>query len=111
MPYAKPAFPAWSTQHHRPDAPAPYERADGPDLDREARAAALAETGEMTAIPASETAASVPEPAGKRTRHRHKMIKYSERHHHDWAWELIGFVIALAIAMLVFFAVPMIGTP
>lgn len=31
--------------------------------------------------------------------------------HHDWAWELIGFVIAVAIAMIVFFAVPMMTTP
>ncbi|MEV7009830.1 hypothetical protein [Streptosporangium sp. NPDC051022] len=34
--------------------------------------------------------------------------------HHDWAWELFGFiicVICVAIAMLVFFAVPTIVTP
>lgn len=31
--------------------------------------------------------------------------------HFDWLWELGGFLVALAIAMLVFFAVPMIVTP
>lgn len=31
--------------------------------------------------------------------------------HHDWAWEVIGFVIAVTIAMIVFFAVPMMTTP
>ncbi|MFI6479760.1 RNA polymerase sigma factor [Nonomuraea sp. NPDC050663] len=29
--------------------------------------------------------------------------------HHDWAWELIGFVICVAIAMVVFFAIPTIS--
>jgi hypothetical protein len=31
--------------------------------------------------------------------------------HHDWAWEVAGFVIAVAIAMIVFFAVPMMTAP
>lgn len=37
-------------------------------------------------------------------------VKIGE-HHFDWAWELAGFAVALAIAMIVFFAVPMIVTP
>lgn len=37
-------------------------------------------------------------------------IWLSERHH-DWAWELVGFLICVAIAMIVFFSVPTIITP
>ncbi|MFF3439985.1 hypothetical protein [Streptosporangium sp. NPDC002721] len=44
-----------------------------------------------------------------KTPRSHKAIK--DATHHDWAWELIGFVIAVAIAMIVFFAVPMMTTP
>jgi DNA-directed RNA polymerase specialized sigma24 family protein len=36
--------------------------------------------------------------------------KRRERHH-DWAWEVLGFLICVAIAMLVFFAVPGIAGP
>lgn len=47
--------------------------------------------------------------AGRRAARSHKVpAKVS---HHDWAWEVIGFIIAVAIAMIVFFAVPMITTP
>jgi hypothetical protein len=28
--------------------------------------------------------------------------------HYDWAWELVGFLVCVAIAMIVFFAVPLI---
>ncbi|MER5645588.1 hypothetical protein [Streptosporangium sp. NPDC002524] len=45
----------------------------------------------------------------KRAPRSHKAMKNAT--HHDWAWELIGFVIAVAIAMIVFFAVPMMTTP
>ncbi|TMR16712.1 hypothetical protein ETD86_24390 [Nonomuraea turkmeniaca] len=31
--------------------------------------------------------------------------------HYDWAWELIGFLICVAIAMIVFFSVPMFVDP
>jgi DNA-directed RNA polymerase specialized sigma24 family protein len=38
--------------------------------------------------------------------------KKSQRPRHlDWAWELIGFVICVVIAMIVFFSVPMILKP
>ncbi|MFI6788326.1 hypothetical protein ACIBG4_13450 [Nonomuraea sp. NPDC050383] len=33
------------------------------------------------------------------------------RRHHDWAWELIGFLICVAIAMIVFFSVPAMLSP
>ncbi|MEV6866968.1 hypothetical protein AB0M44_39000 [Streptosporangium subroseum] len=112
LPYAKPVFPSWSTHVYQPGAPAPYEeRPDGLDLGRAPRTAELAETSEMAAIREPEAAASAPDPANGHARHKHKVIRYGRRHHHDWAWELIGFVIALAIAMIVFFAVPMLGTP
>ncbi|WP_440069273.1 hypothetical protein [Streptosporangium sp. OZ121] len=45
----------------------------------------------------------------KREPRSHKAMKNAT--HHDWAWELIGFVIAVTIAMIVFFAVPMMSTP
>ncbi|MEV0198402.1 hypothetical protein, partial [Nonomuraea sp. NPDC050691] len=31
--------------------------------------------------------------------------------HHDWAWELIGFLMCVVIAMIVFFSVPAILSP
>jgi hypothetical protein len=38
--------------------------------------------------------------------------KKSQRPRHlDWAWELIGFVICVVIAMIVFFSVPSILSP
>ncbi|MFG1945011.1 hypothetical protein [Nonomuraea sp. NPDC048826] len=37
--------------------------------------------------------------------------KKRRNRHHDWAWELIGFLICVAIAMIVFFSVPMIIKP
>ncbi|MCT9931332.1 sigma-70 family RNA polymerase sigma factor [Planotetraspora sp. A-T 1434] len=39
-----------------------------------------------------------------------KPIKMGE-HHYDWVWELVGFLICLAIALIVFFCVPTIVTP
>ncbi len=48
-----------------------------------------------------------------RARRRHRPVRQREQHH-DWAWELFGFiicVICVAIAMLVFFAVPTMVTP
>ncbi|GAA4189301.1 hypothetical protein GCM10022252_25970 [Streptosporangium oxazolinicum] len=70
---------------------------------------ALAETG------ADETASSPSGPIASRGRRSgrpprsHKATKNAV--HHDWAWEVIGFVIAVTIAMIVFFAVPMMTTP
>ncbi|MFI6324040.1 sigma factor-like helix-turn-helix DNA-binding protein [Nonomuraea sp. NPDC050556] len=40
----------------------------------------------------------------------HSRINLTDRHH-DWAWELAGFLICLAIAMIVFFSVPMMIAP
>ncbi|GAA2883192.1 hypothetical protein GCM10010517_46400 [Streptosporangium fragile] len=62
-----------------------------------------------TAVSRSARATS-PRRTGRRGRHKHK-APAKARHHHDWAWELIGFLIAVTIAMIVFFAVPMIATP
>ncbi|MDP4503071.1 RNA polymerase sigma factor [Nonomuraea turcica] len=39
-----------------------------------------------------------------------KARRRGERHY-DWAWELIGFLICVAIAMIVFFSVPMFVDP
>ncbi|MBG0825449.1 hypothetical protein HS048_32690 [Planomonospora sp. ID91781] len=53
-------------------------------------------------------ARSAPAPTGSRRRRR--QAGHGERHH-DWVWEVVGFIICVAIAMLVFFAVPTIVTP
>ncbi|MBO3746396.1 hypothetical protein J5X84_10005 [Streptosporangiaceae bacterium NEAU-GS5] len=39
-----------------------------------------------------------------------KRVRMGE-HHYDWLWELVGFLICLAIALAVFFTVPTIVTP
>ncbi|WP_214104653.1 hypothetical protein [Acrocarpospora catenulata] len=39
-----------------------------------------------------------------------KPVKVGE-HHYDWLWELVGFIICLAIALIVFFSVPSLVTP
>jgi hypothetical protein len=46
----------------------------------------------------------------RRSHKRPKPIKVGE-HHFDWLWELVGLVIAIGIALIVFFTVPMIVTP
>ncbi|MBB2913979.1 hypothetical protein FHS43_005288 [Streptosporangium becharense] len=56
---------------------------------------------------ASGGRAASPRRASHRARRKHR----AKARHHDWAWELIGFLIAVTIAMIVFFAVPMIITP
>ncbi|MBT2231184.1 hypothetical protein [Nonomuraea sp. NEAU-A123] len=38
-------------------------------------------------------------------------VRPSRDKHYDWAWELIGFLVCVAIAMIVFFAVPIIIGP
>lgn len=40
-----------------------------------------------------------------------KPRKKRRERHHDWAWELAGFLICVAIAMIVFFSVPMFIEP
>ncbi|MEU7896125.1 hypothetical protein AB0B45_25135 [Nonomuraea sp. NPDC049152] len=47
-----------------------------------------------------------PKKAAAKTATSKKKGKRRTRHH-DWAWELIGFVVCVAIAMLVFFWIPM----
>ncbi|MEV5412556.1 hypothetical protein AB0K60_27445 [Thermopolyspora sp. NPDC052614] len=44
---------------------------------------------------------------------RHGKFKPLKRgeHHFDWAWELVGLLLAIAIALTVFFSMPMIVTP
>ncbi len=46
----------------------------------------------------------------RRSHKRPKPIKVGE-HHFDWLWELVGLVVAIGIALIVFFTVPMIITP
>ncbi|MEV0346486.1 hypothetical protein AB0H88_12015 [Nonomuraea sp. NPDC050680] len=35
-------------------------------------------------------------------------VRPGKDRHHDWAWELVGFLVCVAIAMIVFFAIPLI---
>ncbi|GAA1006420.1 hypothetical protein Aple_031530 [Acrocarpospora pleiomorpha] len=49
-------------------------------------------------------------PRRRERKRKVKPIKVGE-HHYDWLWELIGFAICLAIALLVFFSVPTLVTP
>ncbi|MGC5011086.1 hypothetical protein ACLQ2R_10020 [Streptosporangium sp. DT93] len=64
--------------------------------------------------PAARTASSLSGRAAPRRRGCHASHGRKARtrvSHHDWAWEVAGFVIAVAIAMIVFFAVPMMTAP
>ncbi|MGW2216920.1 hypothetical protein ACWCSD_18190, partial [Nonomuraea sp. NPDC001684] len=52
------------------------------------------------------------QPTGKKkAAARKKALKRRRERHYDWAWELIGFLICVAIAMIVFFSVPMFMGP
>ncbi|MET8159824.1 hypothetical protein ABZT47_25935 [Sphaerisporangium sp. NPDC005289] len=62
------------------------------------------------AAPAGVTATASGGVTRPRRHDRLKPIKIGE-HHYDWLWELAGFLLCVAIAMLVFFAVPTIVTP
>ncbi|MFF5212826.1 hypothetical protein [Streptosporangium sp. NPDC000396] len=123
----------------RPDSPrpdGPEAETNAPDhattgeteTTETAKTAETAKTVKTTETPkaAEETAAEEtpeavetlhPERTGGRARrrhkltsHRNKLVKRVERHH-DWVWELIAFLICVAIAITVFFAVPTIVTP
>ncbi|WP_031160563.1 hypothetical protein [Streptosporangium roseum] len=90
----------------RPDAPAPAPEAITPDTADTARITGAAEAEAGTAQ------ISRPTRAGRRARRRHRAAGGGHRHrHYDWIWELVGFLICVAIAMIVFFAVPTIVTP
>ncbi|MEV4187451.1 hypothetical protein AB0J28_39085, partial [Streptosporangium canum] len=85
----------------QPDAPAP--EAITPDT------AGITGAAE---VEAGTARVSRPARAGRRARRRHRAAGGGHRHrHYDWIWELVGFLICVAIAMIVFFAVPTIVTP
>lgn len=87
----------------------------GPASAETAAPAEPAGTPEMTVTPLH------PARMGRRAHHKRRPKRQrpdgrstQDRQRHDWAWELFGFivcVICVAIAMLVFFAVPTIVTP
>jgi len=68
-----------------------------------------AKTGADEVVPSLSDRAASLERRSRREPRSHKATKNAA--HHDWAWEVIGFVIAVTIAMIVFFAVPMMTTP
>ncbi|WP_062435986.1 RNA polymerase sigma factor [Herbidospora daliensis] len=47
-------------------------------------------------------------PARAHAGRRAPKAKVKAERHHDWAWELIGFLICLAIALVVFFSMPLL---
>nr|WP_062342138.1 sigma-70 family RNA polymerase sigma factor [Herbidospora sakaeratensis] len=47
-------------------------------------------------------------PARAHSGRRAPKAKVKAERHHDWAWELIGFLICLAIALAVFFSMPLL---
>ncbi|NJP90281.1 hypothetical protein HCN51_12610 [Nonomuraea sp. FMUSA5-5] len=42
---------------------------------------------------------------------RPKKVRRRKDRHHDWVWELVGFLLCVAIAMIVFFSMPVIVGP
>ncbi|SFJ70934.1 hypothetical protein SAMN05216275_111153 [Streptosporangium canum] len=91
---AQPPLPGWPLRPDELDGPAHQDRT--PPVER----------------PATDQRVSRPARAGRRARRRHRAAGGGHRHrHYDWIWELVGFLICVAIAMLVFFAVPTIVTP
>ncbi|GAA0417446.1 hypothetical protein Acor_20710 [Acrocarpospora corrugata] len=51
-----------------------------------------------------------PERRRRVRKRKQRPVKTGDRHY-DWLWELVGFIICLAIALLVFFSVPTLVTP
>ncbi|WP_433244443.1 hypothetical protein ACQPYK_41635 [Streptosporangium sp. CA-135522] len=68
-------------------------------------AAGTAGTEADTDTEAEAAEAARPRRPRGRSRHKHRPIRRLPRHH-DWMWELIGFLICVTIAMIVFFAMP-----
>ncbi|MEU7986959.1 hypothetical protein AB0B56_19045 [Streptosporangium canum] len=106
------AFATWPTPVAPPEPPDTVGAAgitDIPDITDTAGTAGIIGTAEAEAGTAR---VSRPARAGRRARRRHRAAGGGHRHrHYDWIWELVGFLICVAIAMLVFFAVPTIVTP
>lgn len=100
-PYGEPPRPAQPTRFELPD-PQPGPASEPGSLFQPRAAAPEPPVYRLPPLPEE------PEPAPPPR--QHTPIKVRERHH-DWAWELIGFLICVAIAMLVFFTVPTIITP
>ncbi|WP_346110561.1 hypothetical protein [Nonomuraea maheshkhaliensis] len=40
-----------------------------------------------------------------------KMVRRKKDHHYDWIWEAVGFLLCVAIAMIVFFSMPIFTSP
>ncbi|WP_405141308.1 hypothetical protein OG589_30220 [Sphaerisporangium sp. NBC_01403] len=86
----------------------------GATVDTVGKSLADGSTEPATAVSVPKQAAAAenaPERGARPRRHeRPKPIKLGE-HHYDWLWELAGFILCVAIAMIVFFSVPTIVTP
>ncbi|WP_433497763.1 hypothetical protein ACQP1K_22965 [Sphaerimonospora sp. CA-214678] len=126
-----PAAPAASDPITEPfDAFRPLDQENAPKRKETGdgrRAAAKAVSIPVEGEGAAETRASVESGASMETRAsmktrasvksgeggaraRSKRVRNRDRHY-DWAWELVGFLICLAITLLVFFALPNLITP
>ncbi|MFI6597890.1 hypothetical protein ACIBHX_16655 [Nonomuraea sp. NPDC050536] len=65
----------------------------------------------ITERPAEAGDTATAEPAAPRKGTAKKKWKVRREHHYDWLWELVGFLICVAIAMIVFFSIPSIVSP
>ncbi|GAA4227459.1 DNA-directed RNA polymerase specialized sigma24 family protein [Streptosporangium album] len=89
----------------RPKHAAPWS--PEPEAEAEPETEASAPDGTGTTEPEAGTGtaqAARRERAGGRARHKHRPAR--EGRHYDWMWELVGFLVCVAIAMLVFFLMP-----
>lgn len=103
-------LPRWITREDQRGAPLP----DPALTSYEAQWSETVPPEPVSADGEQTTELSLSGRAGSRTRARRqarRARRAANAGRYDWAWEVVGFVIALAIAMIVFFAMPMIGTP
>jgi hypothetical protein len=102
-PLAAPAEPSAVVAPLSGGLPAPVVPDTGSTDDADSQAA----DGDALDVPRRRF---LPRSSGSRRHEKIKPIKMGE-HHYDWLWELVGLLIAVAIALIVFFSVPMIVTP
>ncbi|WP_327089759.1 hypothetical protein OIE66_03805 [Nonomuraea sp. NBC_01738] len=91
--------------------PEPVKLKAGPEpVKTEARPVVAA--GAPLAFHPAGSPAPKPRPKAKpkaRAVQKKKAARKRRNRHHDWAWEVAGFLICIAIAMIVFFSVPLIN--
>lgn len=104
-PQAKPQARPQARPHAKPKAkPGPK-----PAAEPVYRLPGLAKQEPTTSILAPRAVRARPKPKRKpEVGRRPQKVRRKDRHY-DWVWELIGFLVCVAIAMIVFFSVPIFG--